>query len=454
MKIAPLKEAIRLCREADICAFLWSHRGLGKSSITRQAAVESKMGFSDMRLSQMEASDLRGLPLADTVNNMTRFLPPADLPCGGLSWQDYMKRLDLPGALAEGLSEQHASEIVKADPTIIENPYDVVTVLRAMHKFTIADRIARLVIDLNHKLDEGILFLDEVNRAQDDSVQAIFQLVLERRVGGYVLPTGWHIVCAGNYMEGYNTNGFTDPAFLDRFTHMILDGGELTLEEWVNYMTDRHKGDAANIIEFASQNPKHLDGDIKGELGFSIQPSRRSWEAVVRVEQAVAKGNFSEDARMGVIAGLVGREVATAYLRYNCPVRPRDLIEHGVDANKSKLGTLNRNQITGLMWGVASFLKGKVDDDKKAKVAMDFARFLARDAKGGDKDIAVAFCNIMVGGSNLKARAAMVSNPAVVKLIGKFRGPDVKKTFADRLNDDPVLQLLVSKCAWGKGDDD
>jgi hypothetical protein len=222
-------------------------------------------------------------------------------------------------------------------------------------------------------------------------------------------------------------------------------------------MTGKHGQKSADIIEFASQNTKHLDGDIQGQHGFSVQPSRRSWEAVVRVEDEYKTGYkdpsgetivYGEEARMGVVAGLIGREIASAFTRYSCPVRPRDLIKNGVNRYKDKLASLNRNQKTGLCWGLVSFLKGKVDDEKNAKVAMDFAKFLA--GVGKDKDVAVAFCNLMVGGTNLTARAALVSNPAVAKLIGKFRDDKAKKTFADRLNEDPVLQTLVSNCAWGK----
>lgn len=447
MKIKPIKEAIMLCRKAHVTPFVWGHRGLGKSQVTAQTATENRLGFSDMRLSQCEASDLRGLPLADKESGRTKFLPPADLPVGGMSWDEFMKKLDLSNALLSTVGEEKTAELLRVDPGLLENPDGVVAILSSLGFHTKADQIAQIKANNTPFLNEGILFLDELNRAQDDVIQAVFQLVLDHRIGTYVLPTGWSVVVAGNYMEGYNTNGFTDPAFLDRFSHLTFDGGETTLEEWVGFMTEKHGGNATNIIEFASQNPKHLDGDVKGEQGFSIQPSRRSWEAVVRVEKAYAAGGFSDDSRMGVIGGLVGKEVAIAYLRYNCPVRPKDLIDHGVEAYRSKLGQISRNQMTGLMWGLASFLKGKVDNDKLAKVAMDFARYLAKEHK--DKDIAVAFCNIMVGGSNLKARAALVSNPAVAKLIGKFRGNDVKKTFADRLNEDPQLQQLVSKCAWG-----
>jgi len=81
-------------------------------------------------------------------------------------------------------------------------------------------------------------------------------------------------------------------------------------------------------------------------------------------------------------------------------------------------------------------------------VALDFARFLA--TTGDDKDIAVAFCNLMIGGHNLKARSAMVSNPAVAELIAKFKDKGSKKTFVDRLSEAPDLHEIISQCAWGK----
>ena len=76
MKIKPLKESLLLCQAAVVTPFIWGHRGLGKSQITEQTATVNKMGFSDMRLSQCEASDLRGLPYADKDNGRTRYLPP------------------------------------------------------------------------------------------------------------------------------------------------------------------------------------------------------------------------------------------------------------------------------------------------------------------------------------------------------------------------------------------
>ena len=57
-KISTLKEAIKICRAANVTPFIWGHRGLGKSSLVKQVAAENGWGFIDMRCSQLEASNL------------------------------------------------------------------------------------------------------------------------------------------------------------------------------------------------------------------------------------------------------------------------------------------------------------------------------------------------------------------------------------------------------------
>lgn len=416
MKIQHVKEAILLCREANVTPFIMGHRGIGKSSVVKQTAQENGLGFVDLRASQLEASDIRGLP--DRVDGRTVFCPPADLPVGGMDYEEFVKLLE----------------------DNVDNAWQLIHTKQA-------------------NLNKGILFLDELNRAADDVIQAVFQLVLDRAVGQYVLPPGWCIVVAGNFMEGYMTNGFNDPAFLDRFCHITMADGEVTMEEWVDYITDSHGEDASTVVEYATQNVKHLDGDIRGERGFRVEPSRRSWEAVIRIDRSFKQQEFkySEDARQGVIAGLVGTEIALAYTRYNCPVKPRDLINNGVKAMEGKLGQLNRNQLTGLMWGLSSILKGNIaHNEKYGKVAVDFIRWICKSAT--DKDIVVAFCNLMNGAGGHtdqdRIRSNMITNPKVAHLLQKAakRIPDKEKrgkAFIQYINDDPELQDMLAKTAVG-----
>lgn len=423
-KISTIKQMVLLCRDAKITPFIWGHRGLGKSSLVQQVAVEQGWGFIDLRCSQLEASDVRGLPNPGE-DGRTHYLPPADMPVGDLTLDAIEKEL---GPIPE--AGQIEAERVYYDK------------LQSMQR----------------RFQRGILFIDEVNRAQDDVLQAVFQLVHDRRVGQYVLPPGWCIVAAGNFMEGYMVSGFNDPAFLDRFCHTTLSGGETTLEEWVNYMSQMHEGAASDVIEFASQNMKHLDGDVQGELGFSVQPSRRSWESVVRVQKAQSVGSYSEAAYNETLAGLIGRDLAGSFARYSCPVKPRSLIEEGVKTYESKLAKLNRNQITGLMWGLVSYCKNKIDEDAISEVCLDFAEWMVNHAN--DKDIVVAFCRALVSSGDAndnqeQARAAVISNPKLAEMIGKFnKRAGNKMTFIDRLNERPELQKTLSKVSWGSDDDD
>lgn len=442
-KISVIKEAIMVCRDAGICPFIWGHRGLGKSSLVQQVAVTNGWGFIDLRCSQLEASDIRGLPDRGT-DGRTHYLPPVDMPVADMPLEAVRRELasvldikemkEKAGGDSNNLTDMIAKKLERADLEVTRIYFQKLQALQS-------------------RFQRGILFLDEVNRAQDDVLQAIFQLVLDRRVGQYVLPPGWSLVAAGNFMEGYRVGGFDDPAFLNRFCHLTLSSGETTLEEWINYMAGVHSGDAADVIEFASQNTKHLDGDPAGELGFSITPSRRSWEMIVKVQKAIKEGNYSDAARIEVYAGLVGRELAQSFSRYSCPVKPRELIQAGVKTYESRLKKLDRNQLTGLMWGLVSFCKNQIDDDAISTVCLDFASFMVQHAN--DKDIVVAFCRalVAVGGKNdqEKSRAAVISNPRLAQMISKFnqRSGNTKKTFIDRLSERSDLQQALSKVAWG-----
>ena len=57
---------------------VWGAPGIGKSSIIRSIADELGIGFIDIRLSQREPVDIRGLPVPE--NDSVRWLVSADWP--------------------------------------------------------------------------------------------------------------------------------------------------------------------------------------------------------------------------------------------------------------------------------------------------------------------------------------------------------------------------------------
>ena len=402
--IATITEAINIAAEAGITLMIWGKHGLGKSSIVQQVATQNKMGIINLRLSQLEASDIRGLP--DKKDGRTIYLPPAELPKGDLSWKEAQKMIE------------------QTDPE---------------KRNELAERI-------QPRLEKGILFLDESFRAQDDVQQAIFELVLDHKVGQYILPQGWSIVCANNFFEGYCVNAFMDPAFLDRFCHIILSDGESTTQEWVNYMVQTHGDESAEIIEYCAANQENLDGPVKSELGFSITPSRRSWDMVARV---VKCKNYSSLAKTEVIAGLVGRDMAIAFDKYSCPIKPRDIIEKGVESLSEKLASLKRNQYVGLTWGLGSILSDKMEDKKYISITLDFAEWMIKNTS--ENDLITGFLvGLVSNGQMNNTKRAALTNPKVAALIAKAEAKIGKKdSLLQELKERPKLAELISQTAWG-----
>jgi len=423
MRFLQIKECLRLCRAANISAVIWGHRGIGKSEVAYQLAcdgdgktmehdgeeVKLPIGFIDFRCSQIEASDLRGLP--DKVQGRTVFLPPADMPIGDRTAEDIFEEL-------QGIEDPEERRIREAQ--------------------------------LQPHYKQGILLLDEINRAQDDVLQSVFQLLLDRKIGQYILPAGWSIVICCNYMEGdYITNGFTDAALLDRMCHLHLVAGEETLDDWCRYMADHHNDHAASIVEFCASNTDYLVGQAEGQLGFQIQPSPRSWDRVARIEKLCDGNSFSPESRLEVIKGLVGQECALSYDRYSCPVKPRDILNNGVKKYKGKLEKLDRNQLMGVAWGLISLVRRKMEDEKVVKITLDFAELVLDSKKIDDKDVVVAFCRSLLCGDEDEGMqlVACITNRELAAQVVEFF--DQGNTFLTALFKRKDLHEKLSNQGWG-----
>lgn len=436
MNVTTLRACILLCRNAGITPFIWGHRGMGKSSTVRQLTLEHKWGFRDMRASQLESSDFRGLP--DKVDGRTVYYPPDDLPFGEFKCLD-CEAAHQPCMFGENGSYANA-------PAMPPCPKG--------H----ANKDGKTVIILN----EGLLFLDELNRADDDVLQASFQLVLDRCIGSYKLPTGWTVVAAGNYSEGYNVNTFNDPAFLSRFCHLQLTPSHEYMADWAAYMGEHCKGISDKIVQFVTFDDARLIGRIDkdkaaaGGLGFTVTASPRSWEFVARVsaESDRAKsdenGGYPELAVREVISGIVGIDNALAYEQFSVDVTPTDILDKGIKAMYAKLKAFNRNQFQGLVWGVANHARERFKNPKDRSPMMenclDFMEFIA--SEHHDRDLAVMLGRQLVDGETLSLGAAVISNPHLGSLARRYKG-DKSTSWLVAINERETLNQLMSKVAWG-----
>ncbi|MCB1799900.1 MAG: AAA family ATPase, partial [Gammaproteobacteria bacterium] len=183
---------------------LWGPPGVGKSDMIRQTGERHAAPVIDIRLSQMEPSDLRGIPFRN--GEFVEWAAPAILP------------------------------------------------------------------DARRHGEQGILFLDEITSAPPSVSAAAYQLILDRRLGEYQVPTGWAIFAAGN-RQGDRGVTYTMPAPLaNRFSHFDVD---THLDDWVAWAY-QHAIDE-RVIAFLRFRPELLfDFDpAHNPVAF---PSPRSWE--------------------------------------------------------------------------------------------------------------------------------------------------------------------------------
>ena len=221
---------------------LWGAPGIGKSQIIAQIANKHQVPVIDVRLSQMEPSDLRGIPFKN-------------------------------GELVDW-------------------------------------SIPSLLPDAARHGDRGVLFLDEITSAPPTVSAAAYQLILDRRLGDYVVPEGWVIFAAGN-RQGDRGVTYSMPAPLaNRFSHYELD---VHLDDWVGwaYANDIDEG----IIGFLRYRPEHLFAFDAAHNPVSF-PSPRTWEFTHR-----ALKKFGQDLTLF-------RQAATACVGEVAGVEVTTFIEH------------------------------------------------------------------------------------------------------------------------------
>jgi len=86
-----------------LSTMIWGPPGIGKSSIVAQTAAARGLAFSDVRLSQLAPTDLRGLPVAE--NGMARWYPPEFLPREGKGIL-FLDELNLAPPAIQGVAQQ------------------------------------------------------------------------------------------------------------------------------------------------------------------------------------------------------------------------------------------------------------------------------------------------------------------------------------------------------------
>ena len=148
--------------------FLWGPPGIGKSELVEGITNELGGFMIDLRLGQMEPTDIRGIPFYNKELGKMDWAPPIDLP-----------------------DEELASQY----PMIV-------------------------------------LFLDELNSAAPAVQAAAYQLILNRRIGKYRLPDNVVMVAAGNRESDKGVTYRMPTPLANRFIHQEIKVDFASWQEW------------------------------------------------------------------------------------------------------------------------------------------------------------------------------------------------------------------------------
>lgn len=233
----------------------------------KESLLDQDTNFIDFRLSQIEPSDLRGIPIPVKLFYDANYKQILESEIG-----------EHPGYIEE-------TGVVWAAPGILKLPKDW----------------------------KGVILFDEINSAMPIVQAASYQLILDRRVGELVLPENALILAAGNReTDGGVTFGLATP-LRDRMTHveMVPD-----YNDWIdNYAIPNmlNPGTIAFIKQTGSRLFNTLSPKDPSHAGGS---SPRSWTRVSDIENARKKKGTSSAVYKALIAGRVGSTAGIEYTTY------------------------------------------------------------------------------------------------------------------------------------------
>ena len=289
--------------------FLWGPPGIGKSDLVANITKELEGFMIDLRLGQMEPTDIRGIPFYNKDKGLMDWAPPIDLP-----------------------TQEFASQ------------YPVV-----------------------------VLFMDEMNSAPPSVQSAAYQLILNRRIGKYVLPDNVVMIAAGNRESDKGVTFRMPTPLANRFIHQEL---KVNFDAWLEWAAQNkiHK-DVVGYISFAKQDL--YDFDAKSASRAFATP--RSWTFV---SELLYDETLDDDTAINMIAGTVGEGLAVKFAAHRkisarMP-KPEDILSGKVNTLDVKEVSAMYSLVTSMCYELQAAVENKVPDAEFHKMADNFLGYMMK----------------------------------------------------------------------------
>lgn len=323
--------------------FLWGPPGIGKSEVVAEIADELGGLMIDLRMAQMEPTDIRGIPFFNKENGKMDWAPPIDLP---------------------------DEETAKQYPVVV-------------------------------------LFLDEMNSAAPSVQAAGYQLILNRRVGKYVLPDNVVIVAAGNRESDKGVTFRMPMPLANRFIHIEM---RPDFASWQTWAVDKgvHK-DVVGYLSFAK--PDLYDFDAKSSSRAFATP--RSWNFV---SDLLKDESIDSETLFTLVAGAVGEGLAAKFSAHRKFVDRMPQPSEILDGTVTDLPVKEVSAMYALTVGMCYELKDAVDnrrvDSKKLNEMLD--NFLGYMMKNFETEL------VIMGAKVAMKQYKLPMNPVSLKNFNEF----------------------------------
>ena len=317
--------------------FLWGPPGIGKSELVEGLTKELGGLMIDLRLGQMEPTDIRGIPFYNKDKQVMEYAPPGDLP---------------------------DAETAAKYPIVV-------------------------------------LFLDEMNSAPASVQSAAYQLILNRRVGKYVLPDNVVMVAAGNRESDKGVTYRMPTPLANRFIHQEMKVDFASWQEWA-VQNNVHK-DVVGYLSFAKQDL--YDFDAKSSSRAFATP--RSWSFVSQL----LDDSVDDDTTTNLIAGTVGEGLAVKFMAHR---KIAGRMPNPTDILKGKVKDLNVKEVSAMYSLVISMcyeLKAQVADKPADKEFHEMAdNFFGYMMKNFETELVVMGARIALTTYNLPFQPTKLKN--------------------------------------------
>lgn len=205
--------------------------------------------------------------------------------------------------------------------------------------------------------DTSILFLDEINAAPPAVQAAAYQLILNRRIGNYVLPKGVSIVAAGNRETDRGVTYRMPSPLANRMVHIEMD---VNFEDWLVWATKHEQHpDVVGYLTFAKQDLYDFDPSSSSR-GFATP---RSWSFVSQmIDDALDSTQMTD-----LISGAVGEGLAVKFQAHR---KIASKLPNPTDILNGKVKKLNTKEISAMYTLITSMcyeLKSECEKAQRSK---------------------------------------------------------------------------------------